>query len=84
MGNETLYTAAHAAGFAMAGSEEMFDDTPPAGPSGARAAVETQWQPGRAVLALGAPADKGDWIAAFLALFRRRAPTRRPALTAEA
>lgn len=85
MGIETLYSAAHAAGFAMAAPEEAYEDlaaqavvrTPSASP-------ELRWQPSRGVLVHETPSDRSDWIGMLLALIGRRPPTRRPALTAEA
>jgi hypothetical protein len=93
MGIETLYSAAYAAGFAMAAPEESYDDIraePRLGMS-----VEAQWQPSRAVLARKMPGDgagprpprtgwSADWLGLVLGLLGRRPPARRPALTAEA
>jgi hypothetical protein len=69
MGIEQLNSAAWAAGFAMAASEEDFEDgcvvVEP---------VEAQWTPGRAVVVRGPAADRTDWLRALLSLFGRRAP----------
>jgi hypothetical protein len=70
MGIEQLNSAAWAAGFAMAASEEDFEDgcvvVEP---------VEAQWTPSRAVVVRGpAPEDRTDWLRALLSLFGRRAP----------
>jgi hypothetical protein len=85
MGIETLYIAAHAAGFAMAAPEEAYEDlqalpmaqTPTLSP-------ELQWQPSPGVLMHEAPVGRSDWMSVLLGLIGRRSPTRRPALTAEA
>jgi hypothetical protein len=82
MGIERLNSAAHAAGFAMAGTEEAYEDLG-AEPDG-HLMAETRWQPSRAVLVPGSPTDATDWLSLLLGLFGRRAPARRPALTAEA
>jgi hypothetical protein len=69
MGIEQLNSAAWAAGFAMASSEEDYEDgcvfVEP---------VETQWTPGRAVMVREPSADRTDWLRALLSLFGRRAP----------
>src|SRR5262245_46018994 len=82
MGIERLNRAAHAAGFAMAGIEEAYEDL------GVRpnpsVTAEAPWQPGRAVLVPGSPADATDWLSVLMGLFGWRAPPRRTALTAEA
>ena len=85
MGIETLYSAAHAAGFAMAAPEEAYEDlevqavvrTPSSSP-------ELQWQPSRGVLVHETPGNRSDWLGMLLALLGRRPAARRPALTAEA
>jgi hypothetical protein len=69
MGIEALNSAARAAGFAMATSEEPFDEVYP----GATQAVNTQWRPGEAMLVHEAPSERGDWLKALLGLFGRRA-----------
>lgn len=91
MGIETLYTAAYAAGFAMATIEEDFEElaAAPRAPNAAAvkaAAVGARWQPSRALLLHETPhgADKTDWVSLFLGLLGRRVPARRAALTAEA
>ena len=72
MGIEALNSAARAAGFAMAASEEPYGEVKTeAGPA------ETQWRPGEAVL-LSEPERTGlrigDWMRSMLGLFGRRAP----------
>jgi hypothetical protein len=90
MGIETLNSAVHAAGFAMAAPEEAYEDlealpqTVLATPGRSSRLTELQWQPSRGVLLHEKPADRGDWMGALLSLFGRRAAPRRPALTAEA
>jgi hypothetical protein len=69
MGIERLNTAARAAGFAMATSEEPFDDV---GLSGMQA-LNSQWRPGEAALVHAPPSERGDWLKAVLGLFGRRA-----------
>jgi hypothetical protein len=90
MGIETLNSAAHAAGFAMAAPEEAYEDLealPSRVDSPARVA-EAQWQQSRGVLvhekvhATAGP--RTDWLGLLLSLVGRRPATRRPALTAEA
>lgn len=87
MGIETLNSAAHAAGFAMAAPEEAYEDLealPTRAESPARQA-ELQWQPSRGVLVQERPADRsGDWMSLLLGLLGRRPAARRAALTAEA
>ena len=68
MGIEALNSAAWAAGFAMAGSEDAFEDT-----SATAKTVETRWTPGEAVLVREPPREKSDWLKALLGLFGRRA-----------
>jgi len=69
MGIEALNSAARAAGFAMAASEEPYAEAE-AKPG------ETQWRPGEA--ALIEPERTGfrigDWMRSMLGLFGRRAP----------
>jgi hypothetical protein len=85
MGIETLYSAAHAAGFAMAAPEEAYEDLQALptiqNPS---LSAELPWQPSRGVLVHETPAGRADWMGVLLGLLGRRSPTRRPALTAEA
>ena len=83
MGIETLYSAAHAAGFAMAAPEEAYEDLQ-ALPMVQSPSPELQWQRSRGVLLHGTPTHRGDWTALLMGLLGRRPPTRRPALTAEA
>ena len=91
MGIETLYTAAYAAGFAMATIEEDFEElrAAPSAPKAAAvraAAVGARWQPSRSLLLHETPhkADTADWVRLLLGLLGRRVPARRAALTAEA
>jgi hypothetical protein len=69
MGIEQLNSAVWAAGFAMAASEDDYEDgcaiVPP---------VETQWTPSRAILVRERAVERTDWVRALLALFGRRAP----------
>jgi hypothetical protein len=69
---EALNTAAHAAGFAMAASDEPYEkaeaEVPAAG-----------WQPSEPALLTSAalaerPHGMGDWFRSMLGLFGRRAP----------
>lgn len=72
MGMETLNNAAHAAGFAMAASDDPYE------------AVRTEtkpsdWRAGEPVLRHVEPADqrasrKGEWARSLFGLFGRRAP----------
>jgi hypothetical protein len=69
MGIEQLNSAVFAAGFAMASSEDDYED--------GCAIVQpapTQWTPGQALMVRGRDADKADWVSALLGLFGRRAP----------
>jgi hypothetical protein len=68
MGIEALNSAAWAAGFAMAGSEDAFEDT-----DAKAKTVEARWTPGEAVLVREPTAEKSDWLKALLGLFGRRA-----------
>jgi hypothetical protein len=71
---ETLNTAAHAAGFAMAASEEPYEKVE------AEAKVPAPgWQPSEPALLTSAalverPHGMGDWFRSMLGLFGRRAP----------
>ena len=67
MGIEALNSAAWAAGFAMAGSEDTFEDT-----DATAKRVETRWTPGEAVLVRERPGGKSEWLRALLGLFGRR------------
>jgi hypothetical protein len=69
MGIETLNSAARAAGFAMAASEDAFDDA-----VRVSEAAEIHWRPGEAVLVR--PMEKADWLRALFGFFHfgRRAP----------
>lgn len=74
MGMESLNSAARAAGFAMAASDDPHDEIRAEGK-----ADETQWRPGEAVLLHGPPRSRrrprvGDWVRSVLGLFGRRAP----------
>jgi hypothetical protein len=67
MGMETLNSAAHAAGFAMAASDEPYDDPKP------EAKVEqNDWRPADAVLLTPATIER-HWFRAMLGYFGRRA-----------
>ncbi len=77
MGMETLNNAAHAAGFAMVGSDDLFDE-----PKVEAKLEEKSWRPGEAVL-LHAPPKEGqakphasmtEWIRGMLGVSGRRAP----------
>jgi hypothetical protein len=72
MGIETLNSAARAAGFAMAASEDAFDDA--VGLTGATG--EAQWRPGQTVVVRESTVDRADWIKALFGYFHfgRRAP----------
>jgi hypothetical protein len=69
MGIETLNSAAWAAGFAMAASEDSFEDA-----VRVIRAVDTQWRPGEAVMVRQPPVEKADWIRAWFGFLARRAP----------
>jgi hypothetical protein len=69
MGIEQLNSAAWAAGFAMAASEDDY----------AEACVvvrptEAQWTPGQAIMVREHDRARADWMRALLGLFGRRAP----------
>jgi hypothetical protein len=73
MGMETLNTAARAAGFAMAASDEPYEEAK------AEATAEpTGWRPTEAVMLTSMPIERhyrmGDWLRTMLGLFGRRAP----------
>jgi hypothetical protein len=72
MGIETLNSAARAAGFAMAASEDAFDDAVGL----TEATADAKWRPGEAVLMRESPVDRADWIKILLGYFHfgRRAP----------
>jgi len=72
MGIEALNSAAWAAGFAMAGDEEAFEDTDATAMT--VKAAEARWTPGEAVLVREPPGERSDWLKALLGLFGRRAP----------
>jgi hypothetical protein len=84
MGIETLYSAAHAAGFAMAAPEEAYEDLEAEVVAHMPMSPESRWQPSRSVLVHERANDRSDWIGLLLGLIGRRPPARRPALTAEA
>jgi hypothetical protein len=69
MGIEQLNSAAWAAGFAMATSEDDYDD----GCAVARSPA-TQWTPGQAIMVRERNVERTDWVKALLGLFGRRAP----------
>ncbi len=71
MGMETLNSAARAAGFAMAASDEPYEEVK------AEVKAETAWRPGDGLMS--APAVEranrsGDWFKSMFGLFGRRAP----------
>jgi hypothetical protein len=73
MGIEALNSAAWAAGFAMAASDEPYAEVKV---EEARAA-ETQWRPGEAMLpreVIKPTPRAGDWVRNLLGLFGRRVP----------
>ena len=69
MGIEQLNSAAWAAGFAMAASEDDYED----GCVVARP-LETQWTPGQAIMVRERDVQRADWVRTLLGLFGRRAP----------
>jgi len=70
MGIEQLNSAAWAAGFAMASSEDEYQD----GCAVVTQPVETQWTPERAVVVRQPAVERVDWVRALFGLFGRRAP----------
>jgi hypothetical protein len=72
MGIEALNSAAWAAGFAMAGDEEAFEDAD--GAARTVGTAEARWTPGEAVLVREPPGERADWLKVLLGLFGRRAP----------
>lgn len=72
MGMETLNNAARAAGFAMAASDEPYDQVKPE----VKTAVD--WRPSEAITLassnIGTPHKTADWLRSMLGLFGRRAP----------
>jgi hypothetical protein len=73
MGMETLNNAARAAGFAMAASDEPYEEVK------TEAKVEaTGWRPSEAVMLTPAKLERphkvGDWLRTMLGVFGRRAP----------
>jgi len=74
MGMETLNNAARAAGFAMAGTDEIYEE-----PKSQVTPVAAGWQTPEAVLPQDTamalrPQRTGDWLKSLLGLFGRRAP----------
>lgn len=73
MGMETLNSAARAAGFAMAASDEPYEEV-----KAEAKADAISWRPGEAVMLTSAklepPHRSGDWFRTMLGLFGRRAP----------
>jgi hypothetical protein len=70
---EKLNNAARAAGFAMAASDEPYEDVEAQG----KDTEASGWRPNEAVLLAPTPIahrHRGDWIRAMLSLFGRRAP----------
>ena len=73
MGMETLNSAARAAGFAMAASDEPYEEVK------TEVKVETTaWRPSEAVMLTASnverPHKAGDWLRTMLGVFGRRAP----------
>ena len=75
MGMETLNSAARAAGFAMAASDEPYEEVK------TEVKVETTgWRPSEAVMLTlaqtgpGRPIRQGEWFRTMLGLLGRRAP----------
>lgn len=73
MGMETLNSAARAAGFAMAASDEPYEEVK------AEAQVDAaSWRPSQAVMLtsdkVGRPLRMGDWFRNVLGFFGRGAP----------
>ena len=68
MGIEQLNNAAWAAGFAMASSEEDYQD----GCTVVQPA-EVQWTPSQAILVRQGEVERADWLRALLGLLGRRA-----------
>lgn len=71
MGMETLNSAARAAGFAMAASDEPHADIKPE-----VKVADAQWRPGEAILRHADAAHRpgADWFKGVLSLLGRRAP----------
>ncbi len=74
MGIEQLNSAAWAAGFATAASEDDYEDgcvvvTQPLGQP-----LGTQWTPGQAIMVRERDVQRADWVRTLLGLFGRRAP----------
>jgi hypothetical protein len=67
MGTEQLNSAAWAAGFAMAASEDEYEDG-----CAVVQPVETQWTPGWAIMVRERDVERADWLRALLGLFGRR------------
>ena len=73
MGIEQLNSAAWAAGFAMAASEDDYQDgCVVVGPPEAQWTL--QWTSGQAVMVRERDVERVDWVRALLGLFGRRAP----------
>lgn len=71
MGMETLNSAVHAAGFAMAASDDPHEAT-----RSGFAPEGTPWRPGEAVLARDTtqPGRFSEWAKSLFGMFGRRAP----------
>jgi hypothetical protein len=69
MGIETLNSAARAAGFAMAASDDAFEDI-----GCGRRAPDAQWRPGEAVMVREAPPARVEWLRLVFGLLGRRVP----------
>jgi hypothetical protein len=68
MGIEQLNSAAWAAGFAMAASEDDYEDG-----CAVVQPLETRWTTGRAIMVREPAAERTDWVRALLGLVARRA-----------
>ena len=72
MGIETLNSAARAAGFAMAASDEPYEQVK------AETKTAVDWRPSEAITlaspTLASPHKTADWLRSMLGLFGRRAP----------
>jgi hypothetical protein len=73
MGMETLNSAARAAGFAMAASDEPYEDV-----KAEKTAQPEAWRPTQAVMLAPIAIERhyrtADWLRSMLSFFGRRAP----------
>lgn len=71
MGMESLNSAVHAAGFAMAASDDPHEAT-----RSAPTQEVAPWRPGEAVLTRDTPQSGrfGEWVRSLFGMFGRRAP----------